>query len=515
MVPYNDRFKRLEAEAYSLNRRREWLAFGLGTILGWLVLQPPLNRPYFSLIVYDFIGDALVFGLLGWHIYSALARTKLLTAMYDQVQTINVFKQPAPFKPITQWSLGVVGSLIGTIVVSIFFVPRESLENPNTIFIYGALGLSAILVFVFRKMPSSLLSRLRVLRALVLFVTIVIVGTIGFRQLEGWDYTSSLYATIITLTTVGYGDLSPASPEGRFFTMALSLFAIGIGGYAITSIASFVIEGNFHRFIRGRRVDKQIVQMKDHYILCGAGRVGRQIAIEFYKCQAPFVVIEQAREVLEALLRETEIPYVQGDATQDEFLLLAGVGRARGLIAALNDDKDNVFITLSARSLNPNLHIISRVSLEKNRKKLEKAGANVIISPNVVSGRRMVSEMLYSEAVTLLDEMLQAEQQTGQTLRLEELHVNDIKVPALVERLEKGELCINDIGQRTELLVVAVECKQRREDDDRYIYTPRGNTRLQRGDVLIVISTPEQRVKLQQEVLSHSNFEALLSKIWG
>ena len=406
--------------------------------------------------------------------------------------------------------------LIGGVIISILLVPQENLFNPTSIIVASVLGLSAILVFVFSKAPASLLGQLRVVRALMLFMTVAIIGTIGFNRLEKWEVDEAFYATVITMTTIGYGDYSPATIEGRIFTVILSLFAIGIGGYAITSVASFVIEGNLHQFIQGRKVDKQIVQIKDHYILCGTGRVGKQIAVEFYKTQVSFVVIEHDPLVLDELLREIDIPYVQGDATQDETLHLAGVERAKGLIAALSDDKDNVFIVLSAHSLNPTLRIISRMNLEKNRNKLEKAGADTIISPNGVSGRRMVSEMLHSEVVTLLDEMLRAEQQTGQTLRLEELYVDEIKVPVLVERLNNGELSIIDIGQRTELMVVAIKREQdQQQNGDPYIYTPRGNTKLQRGDVLIVIATPEQRVRLYNEVLSQSSFETWLSNIWG
>jgi voltage-gated potassium channel len=515
MVPYNDRFRRLEYEAYALNRRQEWFAFFLGALASWLVVQPAFRSPYLSLAYYSIVGYTLVFGLLGWHIYSALVRTKLLTTIHSQIQDLNIFKEQASLKPIFEWSLGVAGFLLGAILLSAIFIPRNELFNPTTSLIYIILGLTTVLVLVFGKVPASLISQFRILRAFILFILIAVIGTIGFNQFESWDLGEAFYATIITMTTIGYGDYSPTTTEGRVFTIFLSLFAIGIGGYAVTSIASFVIEGNFHRFIQGRRVDKQIVRIKDHYILCGAGRMGRQVAIEFYKTEVPFVVIEQSPIVLEQLLREAEIPYIQGDATQDEILRLAGVERAKGLIAALSDDKSNVFIILSARAMNPNLRIISRVTQEKNRTKLQKAGANVIISPNEVSGRRMVSEMLHSEVVTLLDEMLRAEEQTGQTLRLEELHVDDIKTPALVERLEKGELHVTDIGQRTELMVVAVKRKSRPENSDPYIYTPRGSTKLERGDILIVISTPEQRHKLQHEVLSQSNFSAWVSKVWN
>lgn len=514
MVPYNDRFRRLETEAYSLHTRREWIAFGLGSLAGWLIIDPWGKHTHLSQIVYEAIGDMLVFGLLGWHIYSALSRTKILTTMHSQIQDFNLFKEAPPMRPIFHWGFGVAGFLVGVIVVGTIFIPRDQLFNSTTILTYIIIGVVTTTVLTFSKVPSSLLSQFRILRALILFILVAATGTVGFHQFEKWNLTDSFYATIITMTTVGYGDFSPETSEGRMFTVFLSLIAVGVGGYAITSIASFIIEGNFHRFIQGKRVDKQILRLKDHYILCGAGRMGRQIAVEFYKTKVPFVVIEESLIVLEELLREAEIPYVQGDATQDDILRLAGVERAKGLVAALSDDKDNVFITLSARSLNPNIRLISRVSLEKNRRKLQKAGANVVISPDEVSGRRMVSEMFHSEVVTLLDEMLRAEEQTGQTLRLEEIHVDDIQVPALVERLDKEELCISHIGQRTELMVVAIKRSQLSAEGAPYIYTPRGQTKLRRGDILIVIGTPEQRIKLQQEVLTQSNLSRWISTIW-
>lgn len=513
LVPYNDRFKRLEVEAYSLNRRREWLVFGLGAAIGWGFMENPLPPTHISAVLYNYIGEALAFGLSAWHIYAAIVRTRLLSIMHDQVQSLNVFEQSVPYWPIIRWSLGVAACLLGCLFVSYFFIPAELLFSPSVVSIYAVFTISVVLIFVFSKVPTSMLTQLRVVRAFILFVIVAIVGTIGYNRLEEWTLAESLYATIITMTTIGYGDFSPSSIEGRVFTIVLSLFAIGIGGYAVTSVASFVIEGNFHRFIKGRRVDNQIVRLKDHYILCGSGRMGKQIALELYKSQVPFVVIEQSPTVLEELLREMDVPYVQGDATQDEALFLAGVERARGLVAALSEDKNNVFIALSARHINPELHIISRVNQDKNRRKMIKAGANGVISPEEVSGRRMVAEMLNSEVVTLLDEMLRAERQTGQTLRLEELHVNEIKAPSLVERLEAGDLHIYDIGERSDLMVVAVERCRRAEGEDRYIYSPRGTTKLQRGDILIVISTPEQRVKLNHEVLSQNFFEVWTSKL--
>ncbi|MCB0192973.1 MAG: NAD-binding protein [Anaerolineae bacterium] len=515
LVPYNDRFKRLETEAYSLNRRREWLVFTFGAIIGWVFMENPLPSTYVSAFLYNYVGEGMAFGLAAWHIYAAIVRTRLLSIMHDQVQSLNVFEQSVPYRPIIRWSIGVTICLMGCLVVSYFFIPKEILFSPTVVSIYAIFTISVVLIFVFSKVPTSMITQLRVVRAFILFVIVAIVGTVGYNRLEEWSLAESFYATIITMTTIGYGDFSPSSTEGRIFTIVLSLFAIGIGGYAVTSVASFVIEGNFHRFIQGKRVDNQIVRLKDHYIVCGSGRMGKQISLELYKTQIPFVVIEQSPTVLEELLREMDIPYVQGDATQDEALLLAGIERAKGLVAALSEDKNNVFIVLSARHISSNVHIISRVSQEKNRRKMIKAGANVVISPEEVSGRRMVAEMINSEVVTLLDEMLRAERQTGQTLRLEELHVNEIKAPSLVELLDAGKLHIYDIGERSDLMVVAIERCQRAKGEDRYIYSPRGATKLQRGDILIVISTPEQQVKLNHEVLSQNIFEIWTSKLLG
>jgi len=514
IVPFNDRLRRLEVAAYRLNTRKELLAITAGTLLGWLIIEPPTGQAYLAYQVFDFLGDVLVFGLSGWHIYAALARTRLLSTIHDQVQNATVFEHTVSYRPLLNWTFTSASVILGGIVVSALFVPPTEWNRPTPIIIYASLTLVAVLVFMFSRVPASILNQFRVFRAFYLFVMVAIVGMVGYHQLEGWDLQDSLYATIITMTTIGYGDYSPITFEGRVFTIFLSLFAIGIGGYAVTSLASFVIDGQFHQLLRGKLVDKKIVKMHDHYILCGAGKLGRQLAIEFYKSQYPFVVIEQELTVLENLMREVEIPYVQGDATRDESLRLAGVERSKGLVAALSDDKDNVFVTLSARALNPGLKIIARIKDEKNRNKLEKAGADLIVSPNAVSGRRMASELLNSEVVNLLDEMLEAEQQTGETLRLDEVHVDDIKIPALVERLDSGELQISDIGQRTELIVVAIKRGKTGVEAEPYIYTPRGNTVLQRGDVLIVMATPEQRLHLQQIVLSHQGFDTWLTRLW-
>jgi voltage-gated potassium channel len=506
IVPFNSRLKRMEEHAYTLRRSGEIISLVIGSVAGYFLLSTPLANNYPSAILYELYTDVAIFGMLAWLIYAALFRTRQLSLIHDHVQNLTVFQTSVPYRQIAIWSALNAAVFLAGIGVSAIFLRGGDFQQRTAIIVYTTLLLAAILVFVFSRVPASIINQFRVFRAFFLFIIVAVVGTIGYNRLENWEPADALYATVITMTTIGYGDYSPITAEGRIFTVFLSLFAIGIGGYAVTSFASFVIEGNFSRLLKNQQVDKRITNMSDHYVVCGAGNLGRQIAIEFYKSQVPFVVIEHSSEVLENLLHEVEIPFVQADATEDETLRLAGVERAAGLVAALSDDKDNIFVTLSARSLNNQMEIAARLTSDKNRQKLFKAGADRVISPNAVSGRRMASEMLHSEVVTLLDEMLRAEQQTGQTLRLEEVHINQIKIPALVEKLSNNDLHINDVGQRTELMVVAI----RRgtigpNDKDPYIYTPRGNTLLQRDDVLIVMGTPEQRLKLQHDVLSRTS----------
>jgi voltage-gated potassium channel len=231
------------------------------------------------------------------------------------------------------------------------------------------------------------------------------------------------------------------------------------------------------------------------------------------------VVIDKDSDVIEQLLREIEVPYVEGDATQDQVLELAGISRARGLVTALDDDKSNAFVVLSARELakklnNPQLRTVARLNDDKQARKVRLAGADITISPKAAGGRRMVGVMLYPTVYSFLDEMLLAEQQTGQTLRLEEVFVARINNPALVELLKAGRLEVANIGQYTGLLVVAIKRSETTDNNHPYLYTPRGNTPLQWDDVLIVLGTPEERAKLKDEA-SVNPFEIWQSKAEG
>lgn len=225
-------------------------------------------------------------------------------------------------------------------------------------------------------------------------------------------------------------------------------------------------------------MDQRIARLTNHIILCGGGRTGRYIAEEFYRTGTTFVLVEQNQAVLDDVLQLGDIPFLQDDATQDETLQLAGIDRARGLIAALGEDKDNVFLVLTARALNPRLRIVARLNDEANAGKLRKAGADEVVSPNVIGGLRMASVMLRPAVVSFLDEMLRV---PNQTLRVDEVHLEQF--PHLVGKT-LGEA---EIARRTGMLVMAIK-----PTTGGYQFNPGANTLLRAGDILIVVGTREQ-----------------------
>lgn len=241
----------------------------------------------------------------------------------------------------------------------------------------------------------------------------------------------------------------------------------------------------------------RIASLNNHYILCGIGRTGISIAEEFLHSGLPFVIIEQSQAAIERLQQrlETDFLYIIGDATEDEALYLAGIERASGLVTALQDDKDNVFVVLTARSLNPNLRIVARVNNEEeNAEKLRQAGADQIVPPSVAGGREMASEMIRPEVIVFLNQMLRTSEKEKR-LRIVHLTVDEIDIPTL----DADKLTISDIGRHTGLLVLAI----RRAGQ--YHYKPGGDIQLHRStpadgsDILVVIGTQAQLDKARGE----------------
>lgn len=323
----------------------------------------------------------------------------------------------------------------------------------------------------------------KLLSAGVSVVFISLMGICGYMLIEGWTLLDAVYMTVITLATIGYGETNPLSPEGRVFTVFLILSGLGIIGYGLSIFAAFIVDGQLGRLIRRRRMEQRLRGLSGHYIICGAGETGRCIAAEFAKTRQPFVIIEKRRDSIEKIGFK-DLCYILGDATRDAVLQQAGIERAYGLVSALDSDRDNLFVVLTARSLNSNLRIVSRVVEAESERKLITAGANSVVSPNQIGGLRMASVLLRPTVVSFLDVMMRRE---DMTLRIEEVALPPDS--ALVGRT----LAQSEIRTKTGLIVIAIL----KQAEHSYIYNPVFNTMLEAGDVLIVMGDTSQVNKLR------------------
>lgn len=325
----------------------------------------------------------------------------------------------------------------------------------------------------------------RIRLAILMLGGIIVVGTIGYLTL-GWSLLDALYMTVITIGTIGFEEVRDLDEDvaGRLWTIVLIISGVAVLGYATTSLVALAVEGTVRDYFRSRRMRAEISKLNGHYILCGYGRVGRQVAAEFALDDVPFVIIEQDPRIVEECIGEG-YQALLGEASDDEVLGAAGIMRARGLVAAVDSDADNVFVVLSARKLNPALHIVARASSDQSASKLEIAGADRTLSPYAVGGRRLASLATQPLVVDFLDVVTRGE--AGIEFRLEEFVVP--KGSGVADRTI-GEL---KIGERTGAMVLAF-----RTSEGRFDTTPSAEDRLHAGDTLIVLGSREQIIRLER-----------------
>ena len=323
-----------------------------------------------------------------------------------------------------------------------------------------------------------------ILSLLVLFVT----GVVGYRVIEAenpdheWTIFDAIFMTVITLTTVGYTD-DNMSKMGRAFTVFLLIGGFGIFVYSVSVATAFIIEGQFREVFRRRKMKKSIDKLSNHYIVCGIGDTGIHALAEMIQMNIDFVAIEFDQERIDHELETKEFLYVQGDATEDEVLIRAGIERARGLITSLSRDQDNLFVVLSAKQLNPELKIASKAVEANSLAKLKQAGADEVVLSDHIGGMRLASTVTRPIVVNFLDIMLRSQE----TTRFAE---SVIQPGTPLVGLTLGEAHIPD---QTNLIVVAVHKRQ-----GGFIYNPSGGLRLEAGDALIVIADNEQRQNLNK-----------------
>jgi len=323
-------------------------------------------------------------------------------------------------------------------------------------------------------------SLIRLRFALLLPVLVVSGGTAGYMIIEGWDFLDALYMTVLTISTVGYGEVHPLSVTGKFLSIIIILLGVGSVGLALGTAGRLMLENRI-RAVLGRRFMKSIQKLRNHYIICGFGRMGRIICEELTEKGIPLVVLENDDEVLEEIER-LGYPYMKADATIDEELVASGIARAAGLVSVVTDDAQNVFIVLTARGLNPKLTIVARSAAEESIKKLVRAGANRVISPYFLGGLRIAQAILRPTVLDFLENIIQNKEMD---LVLDEKRISP-----------KSELIGTTLatsGLRKDFNIIILAIKSATGSMD---FNPPFNTEIKTGDTLVILGRGEDLEKL-------------------
>lgn len=325
------------------------------------------------------------------------------------------------------------------------------------------------------------------IRIIVFFIAILFVGTTGFVLLEDMEVWDGIYLTALTITTVGYGDIVPTHIPGKIFTIFLVFTGVGLVLYSFTKFAETMVEGGLQNILEKRKMKRKVAELQNHYIVCGYGRIGKVICHILQENKRPFVIIENHEEVIKNI--EAQGLYaLSGEAADDEILLAAGIKNARGLIAVVSSDADNVFITLTARGLNPGLFILARSSGASGADtKLLRAGASKVISPYYIGARRMAQLIVRPTVIDFIDLTMHA----GELgLRMEEMQVSDKAYFVNKNLIESG------IRKRFDIIVVAIKRQQGQE----MLFNPGPETIILPGDILVVLGDHIQISALEKEV---------------
>ena len=325
--------------------------------------------------------------------------------------------------------------------------------------------------------------------AAMVVVTLLVLGTFGYMVIERWPFLQSLYMTVITLTTVGYGLPAPLTQAGTVFTIVLALAGVStifaVVFYTIGSAIEVVANEKMQHLFWRRRMERTIKHVKGHYIICGYGRMGQAIAAEFRARNVQFVVVENNPEQLPRLVSEKAL-FVEGDATDEKILEAAGVNEAKGLISVAPSDADNTFITLTAKGMNPNLFVVARSIRIEDEPKLRRAGADRVMSPYILGGRRMAWAVIRPTVVDFLESAMYSES----------LEIDIDQVQVRPESTFAGKtIRESDIRAKSGATVIAVKGRA-----GALITSPSPDTEIHEGDTLVAIGTPAQLESLEKLV---------------
>lgn len=322
--------------------------------------------------------------------------------------------------------------------------------------------------------------------ALLIILTIAFVGSFGYVYLEEYTYVEALYMTIITVSTVGFTEVRTLSPEGRIFTIFLIFISFGTFAYAISSLSKYLITGAYSQYFKKYKMDKHIDKLDGHVVICGAGNNGAEAIRNLQAYNKEIVVVESDEKLIETL-KENDVLYIQGDATDEDILRSAGIESASALITTLPRDTDNVFVVLTAREFNGHMHIVSRCDADSSRSKLKSAGADNIILPDKVGGARMAGFVVNQNVNRFIDKVVLAEK--------DEAYITEFQAYQLPEEIQSGTVShvIDFLNSACKLIGI-------RTSEGEYIVNPDEKMPIPAASELFFLGTIEQIKEIKAKI---------------
>lgn len=336
--------------------------------------------------------------------------------------------------------------------------------------------------------------QLRLFLSLSLIIFLIVIGVTGYSILERWNLLDSLYMTIITLTTVGFTEVRPLSEQGRVFTIIFIILGIGSAGFSLTTLFGYIFEGPMMQSIKDRKMELMRRKLKDHHILCGYSAISREVLIELNRQKMYHILIDKNHDIsLPPNSKYTAV--IAGDVHDEEILKHARIEHAQSLISSLNDDASNLFLVVTARQLNPNLKIISEASDEATAKKLTRAGADLIVTPYQIAGRKIAASLLRPRLINFLD--IVSGDNVDSSLKIKEYHISRHSL------LVGKSLRETNIGQTTGAVILAIVDANGKSKISHTERASLASLPLQENDYLIAMGSTDQLLKLENFI--HGN----------